>query len=72
MKNCFGGDDALIITSSNSIARIDSTNFSNNWAHGRGSVLFADSFESTIEVTSSTFVNNTSLKGGIGYVHYDS
>jgi len=72
MERIFGGQDAIIRTTTNAFLSIENSTFRDNYSLGRGSVLFADRKKSEIEVRNSTFKGNYAVKGGVMYQHLDS
>eukprot|EP00347_Sterkiella_histriomuscorum_P008676 403344182 len=66
----YGGEDAIIQITTNSILEVQSSNFQENYSKGRGSVLFADYSAAEARFYNCNFTNNYAFQGGVFYAAY--
>ena len=59
--NNYGGDDAMIVSQTDSELTITDSYFTKNHASGRGGTMLADTIASKIHVKNSTFVMNNAF-----------
>jgi hypothetical protein len=63
--------NSIITSKTNSIVKISASIFEENFSFGRGSIAFADNFNSELNIENSLITNNYAIKGGVAYSHLE-